>query len=710
MTAAQASEPRGRLGRPVANAAGERARVGARNGIIINGFDTYFGNDGTPLGLYNSAVRFLDSGAGSTAARLIKQAVGDGLLVGSGIAPNEVAYHWMLAILSGRSLEQLGPDDVEDCNRAIQIADLRQVDDSLRGLDIIWTIVDSVQQDSGPDPPLSQLIDDYASLPTELQEDFQRHLDPLLAGTLYDDLGAVIASRCGEQRMSGLRTARVAKYFEQEPEPPRARTISDPVRAPGMRTLAAVGGLFWLAAISVLSFELQRRGAMRASWLTLLILAAGAVAAVTGPSYIAAIERRAVKRRALGINRSTRYSNPPPTVREGDQVDEARTRFVRMATSHLNEQVRALTPEAPGARSRWLADTTLMKESLRTEILSQYPESGLPIGSLNWLITWRVKEFALASLDGALQKQLKEMRPRVRDTIGFGLGMAASIVGLLYALGLITIKHPVATALVVLLFGAGGVAVTASKLDVYMVDARRLDPDRQDAQVQYQAELAEYQRWVAELANRPSDAEMARWLDFDKLHLKKLIMAQLGLAERDIFSHATLTEPALGSTLARLPLGPPHATKYQVTVFLLTRSGVRQIATIVDFISGYAYNQVRRSFRHEVITSASVHETGVRYDTGSREAMAESPWPVGGGAPTAVAPSGDMRRTLNGAVILRQDFRLALGNGEEIVFLVESPDNVIASISEEDPVRVLDLALDASGIASALGILEAISA
>ena len=66
-------------------------------------------------------------------------------------------------------------------------------------------------------------------------------------------------------------------------------------------------------------------------------------------------------------------------------------------------------------------------------------------------------------------------------------------------------------------------------------------------------------------------------------------------------------------------------------------------------------------------------------------------------------------RTLNGSIILRQDFRLVLGNSDQIVFLVENLEDVWGQHTAEDPLSLLDLALDTSGVGAALEILEAIS-
>jgi hypothetical protein len=347
---------------------------------------------------------------------------------------------------------------------------------------------------------------------------------------------------------------------------------------------------------------------------------------------------------------------------------------------------------------------------MRAEFLTLYRNPDPAPASLNWLIAYRVAEIARKWREGSLYDFRKQMQPHCGPPAG--CRAAGTIVGaaaLVYGLTLTAINQPGQAVLSLLALLVAGFACVGAKLDVYMVGQRRFEADQSDALHQHEADMAEYREWVNQLQGRPSDADMARWLDCDKLYLKKLVMAQLGLVNRDILSYATLTEPAPGSTLARWRNGPPRATVYLVTVFLLTRAGLRQVTTRLNFRIGDVYNQRRRSFRYDAIVSASVIETGVRYDSGRRLAISpENPWTRGQDASRAVALHEEPQRALNGRIILRQDFRLSLGNREQIYFPVENFEDW-GDLVDEDPIRLLDLALDTSGIAAALEVLEAIS-
>jgi hypothetical protein len=718
-------------GRTFETNVGGDAKVGAVGGIIIGDVHAHFGDEETPKGRFKAAIAFLESGAGTTAARLIRRAVEAGFTGDDEIPQNQVAYYWVLAILSGRAYEQLVSDDFEAFERARSMTNRAAPDVWLVPHDVICKLFESLrrqQEDDARDPAFGQVLNDYLGLAPRFQEDVQRHLDLMLAGGIYDNLEATVAAQASAQRMSSDRAGRAWKFFEQEPRRPRERTITEPSFPLGGRALAGLGTALLLLALVPVVGALRRTDLIWAVLLIAIVLICGLTAATAWIVHSAAAERLADKEGDFGQKHLSRYAIPPLPAAGGDglpddseDLDEAdrtrslrdnRKRFARMVVRHLNEQFRDRAPNAPGARRRWDDATRGLKASLKDEVLGQYNESDIAPGALNWLITARVGEIAKAWRAGTLHDFRKDMQPSPRHVLLTAAGVVVGSLALVYALVLAGFKEPIWAIISVILLVIAGSALVVSRLDVHLVHRQRLHADKEDAAARHAADQAAYEHWVEQLRDRPSDAEMARWLDFDRLHLKKVIMSQLGLASRDILSHATLTEPAPNCILARMPHLPPRATAYRVTVFLLTRAGVRQVETKLDFRNGEAYDQVRRSFRYDVIMSSQVHEIGVRYDTGRRQAMPplKSPWTIGENTSSAVVRSEDRNRfTATGSVILRQYFRLSLGNREQITFLVENLEDVWGRLSEEDPLTLLDLALDTSGIAAALEILEAIS-
>jgi hypothetical protein len=174
---------------------------------------------------------------------------------------------------------------------------------------------------------------------------------------------------------------------------------------------------------------------------------------------------------------------------------------------------------------------------------------------------------------------------------------------------------------------------------------------------------------------------------------------------QEVLAHATLTEPAPGCVGRRMPYGPARYSAYKVTIFLLTRTGIRLAAMALDFLHGDAFDQVRRAFRYDTMVSARVQENGIRYDSASRLAMSAPAYPWGNGQNGSSGGQGAVRRNIDGSVILRQELRLSIGDGESLRFLVENFESIDPEL-REDPVDVLDLTLDVSGLSGALELLE----
>ena len=182
-------------------------------------------------------------------------------------------------------------------------------------------------------------------------------------------------------------------------------------------------------------------------------------------------------------------------------------------------------------------------------------------------------------------------------------------------------------------------------------------------------------------------------------------MAQVGVPGQHILAHATLTEPAPGCVGRRMPYGPPRYSAYKVTIFLLTQAGIRLTAITLNFLTGEAFDQVRRAFRYNTMVSARVQESGIRYDSASRLAMPAPAFPWANGQNGSSGSQDAVRRNIDGSVILRQELRFWIGDGEGLRFLVENFESIDTDNSE-DAVELLDLALDVSGFAAALELLE----
>src|SRR6202021_3317010 len=98
---------------------------------------------------------------------------------------------------------------------------------------------------------------------------------------------------------------------------------------------------------------------------------------------------------------------------------------------------------------------------------------------------------------------------------------------------------------------------------------------------------------------RPTDEEMARWLDYDKFFIKSMAMRDRNLVNRNLVTHAILTEDRWPCWSARVLYGPPRYSHYRVIVFLLTEGGVGQVTMDLDFRTGRVSNTQSTSFPYE---------------------------------------------------------------------------------------------------------------
>ena len=304
--------------------------------------------------------------------------------------------------------------------------------------------------------------------------------------------------------------------------------------------------------------------------------------------------------------------------------------------------------------------------------------------SIKWLIDWHANETHTAWRNGTLYKYPPDVSD-TKATAAMGiLGAVAVSAGLLLELfnvilaesffGFLMVSACIAAT--VLLWKGGRAAWEKSAGARY---------GAAQSQHRLAAETQAFQDWERFMADRPTDAEIATWLDYDKAHIKAVAMKQYGLVNRDLVAHVVLAGPADGSSRARFRYGPPRYSKYEVQLFLLTDSGVRQVTVQLELATGSLTNERRRSFRYDAISSAEVADPGFRGD-GSR--------------------SGASRRCR----VFAQEFRLNLNNMQAVHLPVANFDESLVDRVTEDTEHLMELARDTSGVTSALRILEAVAA
>lgn len=724
---------------PAANAASGDATVGMQIGSVT-GNVTYFEVTDTqqPMQKYKVAVRFLNARVASEAGKLIKEVIGTGFRGGydpedkTEITANHVAFNWMLAVLSNS--ERVTESLLAAVAEARGFAD-PAIDDAwfsgCRAIDKLVECVrrqDEEEQSGRTETGFLEFMRDYEALSPGCREGIQRHLELLLTGGQAVEVEALMASDAMARRTREHedRLSRAKKFFEPTPEPPRQQRPDPPVFRTGQLILAGLGATLILAGLVCWFVLLQERGVLIALLTGAVIVGGSEVAARSGIEFAALRMRLAAKERDFRrdqVASRSRYSLPEPgsSPELGDDPDEAETdeeartiarrrQFVRIAKKLLDEELAKHAPRAATARKAWHTETAGLRKSLEEEILTVYHEPSLRHGSLNWLISYRVKEIARRWHDRTLREHETLLRPGTRTVLGLSAGLIATVAAALYALIISVVVWPQGGTIALVVVIIGGLLVQASRIDRHLVQERAIRDGEPELTARFEAERAEYERQEQDLRDSPTDADIARWLDYDKIYLKTHALNQLGLARRDVLSSATLVEPGPGPIVGiRNPYGPPRYSKYRISTFLLTDSGVRQVSATLDTCTGAIYNQVRRSFRHDVIASATVLETGIRFETGRREAMPPEGHRANQGPHPSQAVLTDRARGFDASLILRQEISLHLMSSERIQLQVQSFDADYNDPAMEDPTYLLNIALDTSGISPVMELLEAIS-
>jgi pimeloyl-ACP methyl ester carboxylesterase len=280
----------------------------------------------------------------------------------------------------------------------------------------------------------------------------------------------------------------------------------------------------------------------------------------------------------------------------------------------------------------------------------------------------------------------------------------------------------------------GGLIVYWSKIDAYLVRRELYRAESALAEARYDDEKTEYDRWTKVLGDRPTDAEMARWLDYDKVYIKNRVMKEHSLTNRDIEEYAVVTEPRYPCRKARVVFGPPRYSHYWVTVILLNEAGVRKISMDLDFLDGeVSTTEDRKGFPYNAITMSSLLKVQVRYDGGHRDVTpvssgeARMPQPgVAGSAPahnfgpgaagSNIGPDGagmPLRRSpgaqQDNTLTLSQSLRISLNNSQYVDFIVENVDEDFLDRLRENVEALFELALDSSGLKAAQQLMEAVA-
>lgn len=632
-----------------------------RNETIYN-----INQDDPPDRKHEVAIKHLNAGTPRLAEDLLGQ------LISAGHATSERAYHYALAVLSDRSLNELDSDVWSAFRNALNVAGNCEKDEWRAALDVVQQFVTCVLRQDEPgsrDPvDLNKAVNSFDALPLARRAEITRHLSKIVRGAIRDHLDKVDAQRVTTQRMQPDRRQRAWKFFQPDPAEPRPFRPS-PTQIDNATWLRACAG--WGGVLIGVLLLFQNLGHARL-WVSIPLLLLG--------GYLAARHGFSQQLLATQLSRKENEHNHPSVspVSPGHWVA---TKFVEEIHQRIDTSFRENRPHVAG---EWEKDTRGIREYLKVRFVHIYGNAQMTPESLDWLIRWHARRIGDRWRSGSLFDYRTQLRPspRSRALLHIGVVVAAAALVALLSAGMI------GTAL---FLGAGGYFAAKS----IIIAAARRDDDKQrfENHQMLKEEQKAYQEWKDILSDRPNDAEMGHWLDLDKSHLRARAMAKSGLTNRELIAHVVMLQGAPNAVRARVIHGPMRYSNYVVRLFLMTKSGVREIEIKLNFLDGTMRDEQRISFGYEKLASVMVSEVGVRISN-------EHPY---------VVENGYRAEPLEVTNLRSREFRLTLLNGEDITVIAENFKGV-ADTTVESESQLMRIALDSSGITGTLHILEAVAA
>lgn len=628
-----------------ANYAADSAFVGVQAATVHGGVHIYsLPANASPADKFDLGARLLDGGIPGKARQLI----GDAIMAGH--RGNKVCFYWQLALVSGRTRQEMPDEDLAWLRQAPAICHVTGGDAWADGVKTVCRLLEAARQ---PDADLRPLLKDFDGLGDPQRAMILRHLELFLEGRLKDQMWRRAMTGARENQMAGDRAYRVWKFFEPKPARPRTREPRPPDIPAGTWVKAVTATAVFAVTVIHIGYVLARELEGFALLAYLVSAAGGYGAARGGLEWRYRAERRRAKDEEYAPTRARKASAP-----SGGFANKVDQRFVYYFAKYVPRNT---------SRSAWLAETAGIHKSLRDEIVDVYREQRTGVEKINWLIRHRVGDVRKRWENGTLWNYRQELATPMATKALTILSLAVLALGATRALERAVRIAPASAGRSAAFALVAGVIGTLAWQHIVLERRRHAADVAERARTQQDCEAA-YQRWLEKLADAPSDQETAAWLDCDRKVLLDEALRHYGLTMSDIIAYAFLEAPGSRTKRARVRNGPWRYSRYQLLLFLLTTDGVRQLSVELDFEQGTFHGWNRTNYRYEAVAAVRVHQ------------------------------ADNEERT----------FELALVNGEQIQ--VEVMTSEMELELDEALSVVAEATLDASGIHHTLHVMEGIAA
>lgn len=500
------------------NIADGDAHVAIQAGILHLDGDYQISPEASPEQILRIGIRYLDARIPEEARTLIEEAVARGCQ-----ATDEVYFYRLIALLSGRTLRHLDPGELERLNSICHRIDRVDGGDVwTAGLRSVLTLLDSP---GSADPELA--VKKVEELPPRQRNLILDHLGVLRDGPLEDRMWQLSVERARAGQLAADRKDRVWIFFQPSPAGARARPVRPVSVALADWGRAILGGATFLFAVGEVGSLMLQHGGLS----PILAYLAATVGAVTFALQGAEWHFRHQRIRAKNAEFVARPRD------ESAPYDGFARRMDRLFDDYFGRYVPRDTD-----RSWWLEQTAGIRQRLRDELVDIYREQRIRGDQIAWLVRHLVSDVRRRWEKGTLtayQQQLRTPAPVVaRCVLGLIIVGAAEF----WIVPAAVRTAPLAGVLWTLLAAASAVAATVGGFRI-AAERRRVGADRDEYADQMRVREEAYERWMQKLSRRPTDAEMAAWLERDRRILVDETIRHYRLRASQVIAHAFIEAP-----------------------------------------------------------------------------------------------------------------------------------------------------------------------
>ncbi|GLY28907.1 hypothetical protein [Kineosporia sp. NBRC 101731] len=546
--------------------------------IGVSHGDVYFNasKTPTPAELLDLGKHNLNSGIVDRAQTRIDEAI-EGDLRGG-----EVCFYFVLALLSGRSLEQLSEHERQRLKSAE--SDLLHNGSPGPADPAARLVLDLVDLDAGDRDDVDALFDRLDEIGEQWRRPIVRHLEFVVEGRAKDALWQRSVKQARADQMNKARVDRAWKFFHPDPIGP----VKAPVREFRPDALSVVGLV--ASSLMTVAFLIQLvTDVISFLWFAVALFAVGTCVFLIG-------DRSAHRRVSVRASVLRPPLEAPPIHLSGPLGMYCK----RFAKEDL------LDPKGV------MDATKSIRDAVAWELSSTYPDYGrMHTGPIRWLIRYRARQIVGIARSGNPAGLCPELDAVPMTALGIPVsGLVAVATGLTLLVGALNADawSTVQVLPLIALFGyltvRLGLRIAGNEREIHYLLKR--------SQEQYRLDFERFEEWRDRLRDRPKEDEMAEWLSADRVLLIDRALTHYKLEPRQVLSHAILESPDKGKqahSRARVSGGPWRHQHYSLTMFLLSGDGIRQVMTKLEFATGQLSNDARENFRYDTICSFRVETT-----------------------------------------------------------------------------------------------------